>query len=98
MRFVADQEHNVCGYFASRLVALLLERHLGARLPARLDRNAHILVLLLGAAVRLDDAPRDFHLFHAALVDLLQRGIQVVLDGRVLCLFLLERGVHVERV
>lgn len=98
MRLVSDDEDDVGRDLALGLVALLLERHLRARLPARLHRDAHVLVLLLRRSVRLQDAPRDFHLLHAASVDLLERHVQVVLNRRILDLFLLQRRVHVERV
>lgn len=98
MRLVPDQKHNIRRYLAARLIALLLERHLRAGLPARLYRNAHVLVLLLRRAIRLNHSPRDLHLLHTAFVDLLQRRVQIMFDGRVLLFLLLQRRVHVERM
>jgi len=98
MRFVPDDEHNVGGDFAGRLVALLLEGDLRAGLPARLDGYLQDLVLLAGTAIRLDDASGDFHFLNTAVVDLLQRHIEIVFDGRILFLLLLKWRVHIEGV
>lgn len=98
MRLVSNQKHNIRRYLAARLVALLLERHFCARFPARFDSDAHVLVLLFRRAVRLNHTPRDLHLLYTAFVDLFQRCVQIVLDGRVLLFLLLQRRVHVERM
>jgi len=98
VRLVPDDEHNVGGNFSGRLVALLLEGDLGAGLPAGLDGYRQELLLLAGTAVRLNDAPGDFHFLNTAVVDLLQRHIEIVFDGRILLLLLLERRVHIEGV
>lgn len=61
--------------------------------------DGQYFVLFLGGPVRLDDAPRDLHLFDAAARDVLERDVQVVLDRRVLALLLsVGRAVEVETV
>jgi len=86
MRFVPNDENDVCRDLVRALIALLLESDFGARLPARLDVDGEHLVLLLGGAVRLQHPPRDLHLLGGALGDLLQGHVEVVLDRRVLLL------------
>lgn len=98
VRLITNNEDNVGGNLPSLLVALLLERDPRARFPARLHRYAHVLVLALRRPVRLQHPLRDLHLLHAALVDLVQRHVHVVLDRRVLRLLLLQRRVYVKRM
>lgn len=89
MRLIPDDEHNVRGHFPPRLVALLLERDFGARLPAGLHRYADILVLPLGRAVRLQHPLRNLHLLHATLIYLVQCHVHVMFYCRILGLLLL---------
>lgn len=98
MRLVPNNEHYVGGDFSWPLIALLLEGDLGPGLPAWLDGYLKGLVLFAGAAIWLDDASGDFHFLNTAMVDLLERHIEIVFDGRILFLLLLERRVHIEGV
>lgn len=98
MRLVPDDEHNVGGDFAGRLVALLLEGDFGAGLPAGLNGYLQDFVLFAGTTIGLDDASGDFHFLNTAVVDLLERHIEIMLDGRILFLLLLEWRMHIEGV
>lgn len=96
MRFISNYKHDVWRNFAFRLIAFLLKCDFGARLPSRLHRYAHILVLFFRRAIWLQHASRYFHLFHTTTVNFLERHVQIMFNRRVLNLLFLERCVHVE--
>ena len=82
---VLDDEHDVGGYGAGRLVALAGERDLGALLPAPLDLDGEDLVLVAQRApVGVQPLAGDLHALGAAVEHLLQGDPQLVVDGRVL--------------
>ena len=57
MRFVPDDEDNVCGDFVRRLVSFPLEGDLSARFPARFDVDSENFLLFLGSSVIGENSP-----------------------------------------
>merc|ERR1719445_2282431 len=86
VRFVTNNESDVCRDLAGDSVSLLAEGHLGARFPSRLHVNLENFVLGCDPPVIVMDLPRDLYFFLCTLRDLLQCDGYFFLYGGVLYL------------